>query len=1770
MALMRTNTIFLFIFILINTSKSEGSLEEKYYFQLFPSESKEKPFLFHAYTPNSNFITVNSTEGETCKILENKTVNEYPIKDLSSVIVYNKSILIKTCFGPDSIVEITDEKNETFYHKNNNIGTGQKSLDKLKFCYSTAIFNPLNKNEYAIMTYWTDFIIEKGIEKYVHKCIIFDPKTKTFSQEKVLTYNSNLIERLINNNYYAKSCITFRATDIFCSINLDSDTSYANSFIIDTAKIYSSEPQINLIFSNKEYGENIYQKPVAIGKEIHDIFGGLYDAFLTEYHDKENDKIILVSSLFRKSFHLSFISLADKSKIYYGINVEDSYIDQNLFNHLLPNENDLIVIYTMKTRDGMGLLMTRFNLTTSITYHKSFKEYSLSNYLREDICSRPRHIQSIFVNSFINYNERDKSKINIFGDETFYKYQKDIVTLLACEDDNQNVFYQSKKIIMPQCLNVLDEINNKDFHYIKYKDDENNVTLDIYNDPNLLSLRNITIEFLPIDIKGDPIIIMVKTEKTNYTYINHTKTNIIVNPTYIRIFRTKNFDTKEALELPYRLKQTSFMESAITCHLSSDICKFELIKINDDECNIDYCIYCETNICKKCKSSIEGILLDNKNNRCVCDINNGFKLYPQTFYSNYEMCICEENYSFYKNISLCRPNIELNNGSYYKDRTDDVSLIPIYDDCPKDCENCQVKNTTDNKKTFICQNGNEIEITDEPFITELPEKDDICLDENKDDKIWFEYEEHKFYYAKIDQCVYIIYSNSLFFYSNKTDCIFSDSVDTEYISKCLNIFKFNDYDEYKAFIEDSKEYNPKEESITIYRRINNFNFHLVNGQKSNDFSELEISPECENKLKDFYQINYDLKLLVFKVDITQESYLVTQVEYSFYNPDPRKIYEQLDLYKCSLNENETEIEAEAGTETERKLNNEYPMLKLSEAYILYPINLTESQRQSFEEIKKYNTFLFDSNEDFYNDVCFKFTTLKKNDMYIDDRRKNYYIYNRVCSPNCTAVDFNLETDNIKCQCPLKYEHQLLEEITDIENPFKEKVIAPNLQVLKCPKQAYGTAKNFGFFFNFILGIAFLLLFIYRKCYSIPTKFKLFYSILEKEKTKNKKEEIKNLLEEEVESDDDDFPHKVKPKAPPANEKDDLKKNDKDDDELQKEEVSIKDSTHIAKHSIKNKKRNIENKNNEDVNDEENKKIKMNPKQEESKIKASVINMNNNVIKGNNDSEDPKDDEKNININNNNLIDLSRNNIENKSKSSEKEKEEEGKSEVKSKKEKKSKRKRRKSKKNLIEDSEVNSDGRDDENEKQTKKRKKSKSKSKKKKKKLKEKENNENNSESEDEKDKKKDIDTSSNYTEGAKRKKEQNNENYDKDKEIEYPNINAIIIGRDKKITNNLFDNDSDENDEDMNYNLDSLESDKEKKSERNNKDNKSTKKKKKKKKKNSKNPANPPKNEESIKVKNKEDSNSRKDQTTINSDKKEIKEEEIIKIQNSNNNMKSSRVFLNNEENKPDEGDNNKISYLLDNLSLSSSKKKDKRELLEMCFSLIKNNNTLFYIFLCDYNDLFAKGSVLILAISFYLFINIIIMLDSSLLHLYTGRDESFGERLKGSSLAINIFIPPLMYIFTSLVKKRVSLKEFIYDKMNELREITEEKKIDERKKIIRIHDIKTDISKFRNVVNNNTTIIFVVGLIFLIVNWYVSTCFCGIYENSVSCLITNTLMSIFFSIILTTILFIVSAFCRYLAIKKGYESAFCLHTILNPSYLLYANEYRKKSKEKEEKNE
>ena len=1067
--------ILLLIFILDNIIKADYSLEEKYYFQLYPSDNTEKPCLFYAYTPTFNIITINSTEGENCIIIGNQKVNEYPIKDLSSVASLKDTLLIKTCFGPDKIVELIYKNNETYAYKNNNY-----FLANVYYCYTTMVLDPLNQNEYVIMTYWSEFFLKNGKTKYTHKCITFNPNSKAFSNEIVLTTYSNIIELFIEYNYYAKSCITFRNEDIYCSINLDySDESYANSFIIDTSKIYTSEPQIHLVISNTDYGINVYQKPIAIGKEIHDSFGGFFDAFLTEYHNKKENKTTLVSSLFRKSLYTTFVPVSDSFKKYYGVNVEDSYIDPNLFNYLLPNENDLIIIYVMKTRDSMGLVMTRFNLTDlddDVKIHMKFQEYSLSNYLQEEICPNPKYIQSIYSTSFINYSNNDKIIINEKGSDYYYKYQKCIASFVSCEDENKNVYYETKKINLPQCLNELDILNGKDFHTLRYKEGEEVKTIDILNDPKYISLRNSTIEFYPIKVKATlPFIIRITNQDGSFAALNYSLTNVVKNPIKIEFFITMNFRYKVPLSIPYRIKHTSSNANTTTCHLSSDICKFELVKTNDHSCDIEYCLYCGNDTkCAECDKSIEGILLDEDNNRCICDVENGFQMYPKLFYSIINMCVCKEDYSFYKNTTLCRPNTELI-GTYCPISIDEVSSIPIYDDCPNSTE-------TETDTEIMTEKKSEI-----PFIP----NDDICLKNKSMDNTWFEIDQHKFYFAKITDCVYIFDNNDfLFFYSDTSNCSFNNlNRDIEYISDCLNKPELKNYNDYENFLGNSKNYDPNDENITIYKETENYFFHLVKNQKNFlNISDIELTDECEEILKSTYSIDNDTNLLIFKVDIKRDDTISRQVEYQFYNPNPRKIYEKLDLNYCTPDENNTlNKSASAKNRLLLRLSSGFPKDKeINRINISIPVDWTEKHILYIDELYiNHHILLFNPKEPFYNDVCFKYKTPKNNDIYLQDRRLKYFLLDPLCESNCNLIelvgpfDLNKDSYKIKCDCPLKLEPEVPENIKftkkSLDEVFGGKYRFPNINVLKC-----GGKASFFFVFTLILMIIFILSFLHRK------------------------------------------------------------------------------------------------------------------------------------------------------------------------------------------------------------------------------------------------------------------------------------------------------------------------------------------------------------------------------------------------------------------------------------------------------------------------------------------------------------------------------------------------------------------------------------------------------------------------------------------------------------------------------------------------------------------
>jgi hypothetical protein len=219
------------------------------------------------------------------------------------------------------------------------------------------------------------------------------------------------------------------------------------------------------------------------------IYGSLreyfYDIFIIEYHNRKKNVTKLNFRLYKKRERKA-LSFKDANFHSEELYIEQTYIEPNLFNMLFQRTNDTIVTYIKKSGKKTNYLLSRYNLTKYPGNKNSTQ--IISNYLRDDICNNPKYMQSSFMTSFINYNDIEKSIIKINGEQNYYKYQKDLVSLITCQNKDNKVEYEPKKIVLPQCLNILDELNNKNYHIIEFTPDKNRIEFDINNDPKYKSL----------------------------------------------------------------------------------------------------------------------------------------------------------------------------------------------------------------------------------------------------------------------------------------------------------------------------------------------------------------------------------------------------------------------------------------------------------------------------------------------------------------------------------------------------------------------------------------------------------------------------------------------------------------------------------------------------------------------------------------------------------------------------------------------------------------------------------------------------------------------------------------------------------------------------------------------------------------------------------------------------------------------------------------------------------------------------------------------------------------------------------------------------------------------------------------------------------------------------------------------------------------------------------------------------------------------------------
>ena len=174
---MRKMIFLLFLLYQFNSINSYNKESNKNYFLLYPPEDKNQSYTFQ-FIDQELAYTINTTEGENMK-----TINVYPIRDkkpihkLSSVIEYKKSFIVKTCFGPNKIVEILDER-KNIYSPQDDYFKKLENLENIEYCYSTYISNPYKIGEHTIVIYWTEKIEIQGEKNYIHRSILFFPTKK--------------------------------------------------------------------------------------------------------------------------------------------------------------------------------------------------------------------------------------------------------------------------------------------------------------------------------------------------------------------------------------------------------------------------------------------------------------------------------------------------------------------------------------------------------------------------------------------------------------------------------------------------------------------------------------------------------------------------------------------------------------------------------------------------------------------------------------------------------------------------------------------------------------------------------------------------------------------------------------------------------------------------------------------------------------------------------------------------------------------------------------------------------------------------------------------------------------------------------------------------------------------------------------------------------------------------------------------------------------------------------------------------------------------------------------------------------------------------------------------------------------------------------------------------------------------------------------------------------------------------------------------------------
>ena len=161
----------------------------------------------------------------------------------------------------------------------------------------------------------------------------------------------------------------------------------------------------------------------------------------------------------------------------------------------------------------------------------------------------------------------------------------------------------------------------------------------------------------------------------------------------------------------------------------------------------------------------------------------------------------------------------------------------------------------------------------------------------------------------------------------------------------------------------------------------------------------------------------DTQFIIAKFDLPREN-AISQAKYKIYTLNGT----QVNITQCS----------------EVKLPMVFPLPEIP------TLNITFAQEMSAEN----NIDVFNTEDPFFNDICFPFAMENNTDITLKDRRKYVYQNVSLCDEGCTYNGYDSVTSMINCSCPMETDFNSPEK--EAETPLFEGMLAStNIIIGKC-------------------------------------------------------------------------------------------------------------------------------------------------------------------------------------------------------------------------------------------------------------------------------------------------------------------------------------------------------------------------------------------------------------------------------------------------------------------------------------------------------------------------------------------------------------------------------------------------------------------------------------------------------------------------------------------------------------------------------------------------